>query len=214
MRKNQSLQAPRLNELENIEAPSRLDERTVIENARVENANWRDGEAARVEFWNCELQNCVLGPGEAQKWQFTDVQFQNCDFSGLICTELDARRCEFTGGQMLGFAANQGRFCDTLFQNTALLRAQFRFGRFERARFENCVLRGADFAGADLRNVVFQDCDLRECDFSNAKLGGADVRGCPVEGLRLDIAAARGLIIEPMQAAFLAKNLGLDVRWD
>lgn len=213
MRKNQTLQAPRIGELETFDTPP-LQERAAIENARVENANWRDFDVARVEFWSCELKNCVFASGEGEKWQLTDVHLENCDFSNFVGLELDARRCEFFDGKMIGFAANDARFADVIFRNCALLHAQFRFGRFERVRFEGCVLRGADFGGSDLQKVVFADCDLRECDFSGAKLRGADVRTCQLEGAKISLEAAQGLIIEPTQAAFLAAGLGLDVRWN
>ena len=89
-----------------------------------------------------------------------------------------------------------------------------RHARWKRAHFEGCDLSGADWNGADARGLVFQDCDLRGADFNFCQLQGADWRGCQTENISIDAPSLRGLIVEPMQAAQLARVLGLDVRWD
>ena len=215
MRKPLLLEAPRDGKIEKeSDFPATLEARALIENRRIEEAKWRHFDAARVEFWNCDLLGCVCGPGQGEKWQLTDVRWDECDLSNFAGHEMDVRRGEFIGSKMVGFAANESHFCDVVFRNCVLLHAQLRCGRFERVRFDDCVLRGADFSQSDLRGIIFAGCDLRESDFSGAQLRGADIRGSQVEGLRLSIEAAQGLIIEPMQAAFLATNMGLDVRWN
>ena len=153
----------------------------------------------------------------AVNWEgaiWSDCRFTTCDLSALQAARLSVTRAEFDGCRARALSCGQSDWCDVVFRNCNLSGANFRHARWKRARFEGCDLSGSDWNGADARGLVFENCDLRGADFNFCQLQGADWRSCQTEGVSVNAPSLRGLIVEPMQAAQLARVLGLDVRWN
>ena len=172
------------------------------------------GDARAARWDEIEARAARLGAVNWEGASWSDCRFESCDLSHLPGARLSVTRAEFDGCRARALECNASDWSDVTFRNCNLSGTNFRGSRWKRARFEGCDLGQSDWNGADARGLVFQNCDLRGADFNFCQLAGADWRTCQSEGVSLGAASLRGLIVEPVQAAQLARILGLDVRWE
>jgi uncharacterized protein YjbI with pentapeptide repeats len=142
-----------------------------------------------------------------------DVRFLRCDMANARWIRSFWDRVEIVGCRLTGFDVTQAIMKDIIIRDCQADFACFRFATFKKTVcFEGCSLKEANFQGADLRGVSFRNCDLREAEMSQAKLLGADIRDSKIEGIKVAPEALRGVVVDVMQAAYLAGLLGLIVR--
>jgi uncharacterized protein YjbI with pentapeptide repeats len=191
-------------------------------NRRYENLILADGDcseqsAARVTFDECRFERTKFCGAQLPGLTVSDVVFEECDVANAVWTGVTLTRVEMSGCRLLGLRANEADIQHLVVRRGTASLAQFRFAIFQAVRFEECNLRGVDFQGADLRGVIFQGCDLREAQMSGAKLLNTDFRSSEIDGMQIgpaDLGNLKGAIVEPVQAAYIAGQLGLHVKWD
>ena len=79
---------------------------------------------------------------------------------------------------------------------------------------EATSLAGANLSGLRWNALVLDDADLSGACVTGASLRGLDLRRCRISGLTAgdSLQELRGAIVDPIQAAELARLLGLDIR--
>jgi len=164
-------------------------------------------------FDQCRVRETRLSATVFDDFELNDVECIECDLANAAWNKAIIYRTEFQACRAVGFNVNEAFIKDVVFRDMNLMLAQFRFAEFKAVRFENCNLKGADFQNADLRGVVFAECDLSEAELSFANLKNADIRGCEIKDTRANSQSLQGLIVEPFQAAYFARLLGLQVKW-
>ena len=75
-----------------------------------------------------------------------------------------------------------------------------------------CAMTEAAVESANLKNVEFTDCDLTRATVFRTPLKGLDMTTCTLDGVMVNLPDLRGMIVTPLQAAELAKLLGLVVK--
>ena len=170
------------------------------------------GKAAAIKLQSAWFDHVGLAETRFSSPRLVDTRLEHCDLANADWPAGSYLRLEFLDCRMLGFKTIEGKLRDVLFANCNLSFAQFRMAEMRSVVFENCLLKEADFYGANLQGTRFQACDLRQADFSGCKLKDADVRGSQVEALRVSAKDLAGLIVDVMQAAELARLLGVKIR--
>jgi len=175
--------------------------------------NFSEQSSDHTVFDQCRLSQVNFSSTDLDDFELNDAVLRECDLANAAWRKAMIYRTEIQACRAVGWNASEAYIKDTIFRDTNLMLAQFRFAEFKAVRFENCNLKGADFQNADLRGVVFEQCDLSEAELSFANLKNADVRGCEIKKVRANGENLKGLIVEPFQAAYFAGLLGLQVKW-
>ena len=173
--------------------------------------DFTEQEAQHISFDQLLLQNVILTKTRLKKVQMLDCRCLACDFANAEWSEATLSRVELLGCHLTGFQYSEGLFQDVLFRECRGSFAQFALTKFKSVRFEDCDLSEANFFEADLSGVTFLNCDLRQADFARAKLGGADLRGSKIDGMRIGPAELKGATIDPTQAVAFVRGLGIKV---
>lgn len=162
-----------------------------------------------VEFEACTFEGAVLEAAVLRDCTFTDCVFTGCNlnrvdlagsrFSDTTFLDCTALAVAWTRA---GSAHLSARPWD--FSRCRLDLASFQEAGIAGSRFVDCSLREADFAGADAARVDFAGSDLNRALFVATDLRGASLVGASnyafdpsesrVRGLRVDAAAASGLL--------------------
>ena len=82
----------------------------------------------------------------------------------------------------------------------------------ERVSFEGGSLREAALEECTLKHVFFDECDMTRVTVHLTPMKGVDLRTCRLDGLNIGIPDMRGMVVTPLQAAELARLLGLVIR--
>ena len=82
----------------------------------------------------------------------------------------------------------------------------------ERVSFEGGSLREAALEECTLKHAEFSDCDMTRVTIHLTPMKGVDLRTCRLDGITSDLSSLRGMTVNPLQAAALARLLGLDVK--
>ena len=84
----------------------------------------------------------------------------------------------------------------------------------ESVRVVRSSLAGANLSGLRWKQVELDEADLSGANVAGTSLKGLDLRSCRLEGLTAgdSLRELRGAIVDPIQAAELARLLGLDIR--
>jgi uncharacterized protein YjbI with pentapeptide repeats len=160
-----------------------------------------------------EFADCKFSSTKFPEIRALDVRWNTCDLANARWEKATFARVEFLSCRLTGFTAPECDVSDIVFRDCQADLAKFRFSSFKSVKFEHCTLRESDFYGSDLSGVIFDDCDLTGAQMSEAKLAGAVLCGSNVEGLNVGHKELQGAIVDPTQAALLAGQLGLQVRW-
>lgn len=160
----------------------------------------------------CRFMNCSFPESSFKKSQFCDVVFVNCDLSNVNWAECSFCRVEFIECKLMGanlqggtfthvsFVGNQGRYLVASMSKWNTV--QFLSNQFQGAAFDNCTLN----------KVIFESCNLTETEFHQTSLRGIDLRSSEIIGIRLTGPELRQTIVTSMQAAWLARLLGVVVK--
>ena len=163
----------------------------------------------KVVFDHCKLSGCAL-----RKASFTDVVFRACDLSNCDLTESYWNRCALLDCKGVGANFLEGRFHST----------QFTRGVYRYAGFDSAVCNDVAFDETDLTQCCFTACKWKKVALHGARcvgvsffgtpLAGVDFTTCILEGVVVSDTAAelRGAVVTAVQAADLARLLGLVIR--
>jgi uncharacterized protein YjbI with pentapeptide repeats len=195
-------------------APAELTDRCSFADTIVSDRSYTGQEAERVIadrvcFRNVDFSGTIL-----PRMELIDVRFEACDLSNASWPGADFTRVELVECRLSGLKLIEADLRHVKVAHCNAAFAAWRVARFKHVRFDECLLSEADFSEADLRGVAFARCNLSAADFSSTQLVGCDLRTSTLDGLRVGAASLRGAIVEPLQAAWRAVNLGLDVRWE
>jgi uncharacterized protein YjbI with pentapeptide repeats len=162
-------------------------------------------DACDGESWEqVELVDTALPGIDARALGFVDVRFAVTDLSGaklsnLFLGDCSLERCNLanavvrngamrgvtvSGSRLTGFAWTAGELRDARFADCRCDLASFESTKLSQVVFEDCNLRDADFRHARMESVAFLRCDLTRADIGGARLGGCQMRGCTLDGLR------------------------------
>lgn len=146
---------------------------------------------------------------------FIDCHFEACDLTMARMNGASVRGSTFVDCRLLGVDVgtwrNDGLGIDATFRTCDLDHLRVRNVDLRACLFEGGHAHRSEWSGVDLRKVTFDGVDLRGARFTRCDLRGADVRRA--EGFRIDPTANRvqGLRIGVPEALGLLIELGLDV---
>lgn len=169
-----------------------------------------DGERlADVELSGCTLRDATWAGAELSGVRLEQCTIERVDLSRVRLPDSVLDGCTFTGCKALAASWSTMRAPVISPEPSTWVDCQLSMGSFSGldltgGRFERCVLADVDFDGATLTDVVVEDCSLAGARFVRADLRGADLRGARdyvidvretrVEGLKVDLTGALGLL--------------------
>ena len=162
----------------------------------------------------CILENCRLTGAGLRRAAFTDCLFRQCDLSGAQWYDGSLLRCRWEGVKALGCNLSGARIRDFDCAGCRLDGLRLDGAGLEYVRVSASSLAGANLSGLRWRSLSLEDADLSGACVTGASLRGLDLRRCRISGLTAgdSLRELRGAIVDPIQAAELARLLGLDIR--
>lgn len=173
------------------------------------------GEAlGRLGFSRCILEGCRFQNADLTRASFADCLLKNCDFSGAKLWEGYFSRCRLQSCRALGADFAESRLFSVVFSGCQLRYACFDRTRWDRVLAEDTCLAECMVTRAALKRLSFAGADLSGACFTGTPMKGLDLRGCTVTNLSCseDNRELRGVVADPLQAAELARLLGIIVR--
>jgi uncharacterized protein YjbI with pentapeptide repeats len=167
--------------------------------------------AYRVHFSEVRFTHLLAAESHFEEMRLVDVRIQEANLANALWVKLDCYRTEFTNCRMTGMSLMESTIHDTIFRDCKGDYVQFHHAVLHAVRFEECPLICADFRETDATGVVFHRCDLTNTDFTGAILRNADLRGCPIEGMRVGPKELHGAIIDEVQALALVRSMGITI---
>ena len=164
------------------------------------------------DFRECVLRKCTLADADLRGCSFIDVIFDHCDLSGCQMENAVFQRvrfdtCRMTGADMPHMVMRNVSFDDCKADYLNLFS-----GKVNLARMAGCNLSESVWDSVQWQHMEWDGCDLTRATVHFTSLKGLDLRTCKLDGLLVDIPALRGAVVTPLQAAELAKLLGLVVK--
>jgi uncharacterized protein YjbI with pentapeptide repeats len=156
------------------------------------------------------LKSCRFDGAELRRLRCRQTVFENCDFANsrwLDCelAEVAFVDCRFTGASIAG-----GRLGQLLVRDCRLRLARLSHLGRPSGVFERCDFGGALLMESDLSDLHLTDCDFRDAELFNVDLGGSDLRGNELDGLR-GVGCLRGATIDDLQLLGLGPALAAHV---
>ena len=115
--------------------------------------------------------------------------------------------CRLTGADLIRALLRQVEMtgCKADFLNLAEAKT-------DHVRFAECAMQEAALESVTLKQAEFADCDLTRATVHMTAMKGVDLRSCRLDGLNIGIPDMRGMVVTPLQAAELARLLGLVIK--
>lgn len=180
-----------------------------IGNVFLTEGDFRETAFDQVVFENCRLAGCCFA-----KCSFVDVIFRGCDLSNCDFRNGYFNRCEFRS--VKGIGAN---FIESGFWNTLFFECGMRYSNLSASKLEKLRIVKSDFSESFLtsvtqKNLQLENAEFRKTNFFKTSLKEIDFTSCGLEGIGVsqDGNELRGAIVNSLQAAELAKLLGLVVK--
>ena len=190
------------------------EEESTLEDLHVENLHATGTDFStlalrRVSFRHCRFVDCDWSGVELE-----DVIAEHCDWSASRLTGVRWHGCRWTDCKGVGFDCSDGILHRSSFTNCNFLSTNFKGSTFKQVSFVQTDLTGAQLSQCRWKDLTFSHCKLAEASFFRTAMGGLDVTTCQIDGLILSQSGEelRGLIVDPLQAAALARRLGLVIR--
>jgi uncharacterized protein YjbI with pentapeptide repeats len=185
---------------------------SILEDVVLDRIDLHARQAANITLRGARFCNVRGSDSNLPNLKLLDAVHESCDWSNAAWDGAKVARCIFTECKMTGFGAANARFENTRFSRCKIDLGIFHRTEFECCSFEHCLLRESSFEEAMFRQMRFRGCDLENVRMARAQLEEVDLRGCDVRGLAFDLRNARGLTIDPAQAADLIQLLGVRVQ--
>lgn len=184
-----------------------LAEDNLIQSHDLRKASFRTLRAHGSVFESVQLSAAQIG-----SLTLRDTRLVNCDLANTIAHRLNCVRVEFHACRLTGLRSSAIEFRDVLFESCDLDYSQLPNALFHACEFRNCTLREADLQNANLSGALIHSSNLARCDLRGAQLTGADLRHSDVDSISIHRDDLNGAIVDSLQAASLARLLGLDIR--
>lgn len=213
-RKSQAgIQSPRLPKIVELSAipHDELTEATTYSQFEFQQVTLTGQKAYRVHFEEGTCTQLTVNETEFDEMRVDDVRWSGCNLANATWVKLACLRVSFTGCRMTGFLTREAVLQDTTFADCQCELSQFFEAKLKSVRFDRCSLVGADFRNADVSGVVFAQCDLTDTDFTGATMMKADLRGCPIAGMRVNPKDLQGAIVDEGQALALVRAMGITI---
>lgn len=167
-----------------------------------------------LTFSGVILENCRLLGCQLDKSSFIDAVFRRCDLSNSTFGDSYFKRCQWQDCKGLGAGFINAHLEHLQIQGSNLQYANFDETYFLEAAFTASDLSQANFSKCRFKNVDFAQCRIYGTSFFGTALRGLDFCGSDLEGLIVsdDAHELQGLIVDPLQAAELAKLLGIVIK--
>ena len=180
-----------------------------VENIRVTGADFSTLALRKVSFRHCRFVDCDWSGAELE-----DVVAECCDWSASRLTGVRWHGCRWTDCKGVGCDCSDGILHRSSFTDCNFLSNNFKGSTFKQVSFIQTDLTGAQLSQCRWKDLTFSHCKLTEASFFRTAMGGLDVTTCQIDGLILSQSGEelRGLIVDPLQAAALARRLGLVIR--
>ncbi len=169
---------------------------------------------SRLELFSSHLLRCTFLASDLSNATFEDVAFEQCDFSNADISSAYFLRCSFSSCRFVG-----ADFSGTVFKHATVTDSTFQYASFTRGGFDACSFEGCDFsqasiAEAELKRVEFSQSRLTNVDFFKTSLRGIDLSDNDIAGFLVSdtMRELSGCIMDPYQAASVARKLGIVVK--
>jgi uncharacterized protein YjbI with pentapeptide repeats len=183
-----------------------------FEDVILQKIDWQAKREANITFRGARFCGVRGRESNFQNLRLLDVLHDSCDWSNASWDRANVARCVFAECKMTGFGSAGARFENACFNRCRMDMTIFQGTEFKSCSFENCLLRDSSFEEAIFCGVRFRGCDLQNVRMARARLEEVDLRGSKVQALQFELRDARGLTIDPAQAADLIGLLGVRVR--
>lgn len=180
-----------------------------VENLRVTGTDFSTPALRKVSFRHCRFMDCDWSGAELE-----DVTAAHCDWSASRLAGTRWHGCRWTDCKGVGCDCSDGILHRSSFTNCNFSSNNFSRSTFKQVSFVQTDLTGAQVSQCRWKDLTFSHCKLVEASFFRTPMGGLDVTTCQIDGLILSQSGVelRGLIVNSLQAAALARRLGLVVR--
>lgn len=148
---------------------------------------------SRTKMANIVIENSYLSNADWNKSLFSSVAIN--------------------GSKLTGFQAISGKWNDVVIKRSKADLSLLALTKMKNIVFEDCILTDADFQECDMDNVRFNGCNLTNTSFLGARFKNVDLRGSNIEKIKISPDQFNGIIIEPIQAAYLIGATGAKVAW-
>ena len=191
-------------------------------------------DAGGLEIESVSFADADLSGYDLDDRTFRRVHFLRCRLSGRTWRGLSLIDCTLTGCDFSNSTLRDAYLCRTrlvdckglgltllhsLCRESALEGGVFRYLRAEDTDYTDCLLGPGDWREASctdcrLKRVRLEELDLTRATFFSTPLAGIDLRSCTLDGLIVSdtLRELRGAVVTPLQAAALARLMGLIVR--
>ena len=140
-----------------------------------------------------------------------DCAFDRGDLAGAKWDDARLVRVRFNECRLTGFDAWGADLRDVVFDGCKMPEAVFANASFTRVRFEKCQLGSLDMGEAKIHSLAIHDCDARSLRLAGARIELLDLRGSLIDGIGIDQASIKGIVIDSSQAPAIASAMGVRV---
>lgn len=167
-----------------------------------------------MRFERCTFTGCRFAGAELAGASFVDCRFKNCDLSGVRADNVYFCRCDFDGVKALGAVFIDARFAHVTIRQSNFSSANMTGASIEKVQFTGCDLSHSSLSEWRHKQLFLEECVFTKANFFKTSLKGLDFTTSQLEGIVVSDEAAelRGAVVSAVQAADLARLLGLVVR--
>jgi uncharacterized protein YjbI with pentapeptide repeats len=208
-----------MNELELIQNLAETVAKAKEEYNEIEAACIRDFELSEFDFsklrWSdVVFENCRFTGCDFRKSEFVNVVFKKCDLSNSNFSDSYFHKIDFTGVKAVG-----AYFIDCVVEEVKIIGSNFSFVNFTKTKFKSCTFNETDMhegvlSDCSLKTFAFDTVKLYKADFYKTMLKGIDLRTCDISGIVVSdtLQELKGAVVELIQAAELAKKIGIIIK--
>lgn len=167
--------------------------------------------AKSVCFKGCLFENVTFVDVDLDSAEWINCVFRRCDFSGIRAVHGTFMKCHFEGCKMRGAILSEGVFTDVVFEGVMGSMLTVRFCEFRNFRIENCKLDQSDFQESRFTKGTIEGTDLTKASFVRVPLAGLDFTTNTTDGLQVELADIKGLVVTADQAFEMIRLLGVVV---
>jgi uncharacterized protein YjbI with pentapeptide repeats len=160
------------------------------------------------------VKSCRFEGAQLRRLRCRQVVFEHCDFANSRWLDCEFGEVAFLGCRFTGASISGGRLSELVLRECQLRLARLSHLGRPQGILESCDLGGSLLMESDLSELCFASCDLGDAELFNVALGGCDLRGNELDGLR-GVGCLRGARIDALQllglGPALAAHIGLVV---
>ncbi len=173
----------------------------------------QDAVLDRAEIKECCFDKVRLTSCDASKIYLKKSSFIGCDLSNTRLNDGKLTEVVFEDCKLVGVGFNECALDTIVFKNCLMNLSQFSAVTAKKLTFINCQLEQAYFDQAKMPGSKLLDCNLNKADFSQAVIIKSDMRRSTIEGIRVSPSQLGNVIVNPDQALYLARLMGLQIEF-